>query len=176
MALPSKVKGLDCTQILPFLFLGSAKASKDAEGLKALGISHIVNLAGKSLYPDRFVYIQAHIKDSEDVRLVLFSVSGSSLILSQAELFPSLPLLCAQLDEIGAKGGRVLVHCLGGISRSPAVVVGYLMHRGRITYADALKLVREKRKAAHPNRNFEEQLKAWIPQAQEEREAKTNDD
>ena len=35
----------------------------------------------------------------------------------------------ARADEVQQLGGRVLVHCMTGLSRSPTVVIYYLMRR-----------------------------------------------
>lgn len=60
-------KKVDCDEILPWLFLGSAKASKDAEGLEGMGISHILNIAGKQHFPDRFVYKRSFFQDKSPI-------------------------------------------------------------------------------------------------------------
>ncbi|GAB0090803.1 tRNA pseudouridine synthase [Sergentomyia squamirostris] len=54
--------------------------------------------------------------------------------------------------------GRVLVHCNAGISRSAAVVIGYLIQDEGIPFEEALEMVRTKRKGAKPNEGFTEQL------------------
>ncbi|KAL4778059.1 protein-tyrosine phosphatase-like protein [Aspergillus varians] len=58
-------------------------------------------------------------------------------------------------------GGRVLVHCSQGISRSGAVVVAYIMRSLFIPYADALALARVSRRLITPNVGFEWQLRIW---------------
>ncbi|KAL5332671.1 protein-tyrosine phosphatase-like protein [Aspergillus crustosus] len=58
-------------------------------------------------------------------------------------------------------GGRVLVHCNQGISRSGAVVVAYMMRTFSIPYTNALALARESRSIVYPNIGFEYQLRIW---------------
>lgn len=58
-------------------------------------------------------------------------------------------------------GAKVLVHCRQGISRSGAVVVGYLMRRFEVGYDEALAMARESRDLITPNVGFEEQLRVW---------------
>jgi hypothetical protein len=48
---------------------------------------------------------------------------------------------------------RVLVHCIAGVSRSAAVVIGYLIHRGKSLREAALE-VRAARRCAYPNSGF----------------------
>ena len=49
--------------------------------------------------------------------------------------------------------GKVLVHCIMGVSRSATLALVYLMLRQRLSLRDALKSVVQKR-AIYPNRNF----------------------
>lgn len=49
--------------------------------------------------------------------------------------------------------GRVLVHCIMGVSRSATLILAYLMLKERLTLRDALRQVVQKR-AIYPNRNF----------------------
>ena len=58
-------------------------------------------------------------------------------------------------------GGRVLVHCSQGVSRSVSVVVGYLMWRDDEAYERAFARVKEKRGVANPNMGFACQLMQW---------------
>ena len=51
-------------------------------------------------------------------------------------------------------GGRVLVHCVQGISRSSTIVISYLMLTQNLNYEDALKFVESRRKIVSPNLGF----------------------
>jgi len=44
-------------------------------------------------------------------------------------------------DSVRESSGRVLVHCLAGISRSPTVVIAYVMHHLRLSIIDAYRCV-----------------------------------
>jgi atypical dual specificity phosphatase len=55
--------------------------------------------------------------------------------------------------------GKILVHCSAGISRSPTVVVGYLMKRRGMRLVEALGLVIRARPQVTPNPGFLLQLK-----------------
>lgn len=71
------------------------------------------------------------------------------------------------LEEQLSLGHNILVHCGGGVSRSPAALTAFLMFSQHLRFKDALALMKGARKWAHPNPNFckvlasyEEQLAA----------------
>jgi len=48
-------------------------------------------------------------------------------------------LYCGDVDSVRESSGRVLVHCLAGISRSPTVVIAYVMYHLRLSIDDAYR-------------------------------------
>ena len=56
------------------------------------------------------------------------------------------------------RGGRTLVHCIAGVSRSPSLVLAYLVKHGRMSLADAYHHVRGLRPCIRPNVGFWQQL------------------
>ncbi|KAL0732988.1 hypothetical protein Bca4012_009198 [Brassica carinata] len=95
------------SEILPeFLFLGSYDNASRSELLKTQGISRVLNTVPmcQNLYRNSFTY---HGLSDEKV-----------LQFDDAIKF---------LDQCEKDKARVLVHCMSGKSRSPAVVVAYLM-------------------------------------------------
>ena len=56
------------------------------------------------------------------------------------------------------RGGKVLVHCRGGISRSATVCLAYLMYSRALRLDDAFDYVRARRRVISPNANFMMQL------------------
>jgi dual specificity phosphatase 12 len=60
-------------------------------------------------------------------------------------------------------GGRVLVHCQMGISRSTSAIIAYLLKYGGVaSYNEALLLVRQRRYAAAPNDHFRAILETFV--------------
>jgi protein-tyrosine phosphatase len=96
-------------EILPNLFLGDRDDAYDREQLRRRGITHIVNCS-KELsckFDGEFVYLWLRMEDPDPT-------------------FASrIPQFVAFIDE-GRAIGKVLVHCTGGVSRSPAVILAYL--------------------------------------------------
>ncbi len=64
------------------------------------------------------------------------------------------------LEFIGCNK-KVFVHCSAGASRSPTIVIAYLIWRNKMTLNDAFNLVKEKRPIIQPNPGFLQQLKQF---------------
>lgn len=101
----------DISEILDNLFLGSAKASRSSDLLTSNGITHILNIAGRQHFPGQFVYKRVHFEDVEEFDEV-----------------EKLREIFSWMDEVTSdKKSKILVQCMGGISRSASVVIGYLV-------------------------------------------------
>ena len=69
-------------------------------------------------------------------------------------------ILFDKANEFIDGGKRIMVHCDGGISRSPSFVIAYLMWKYGYEIEKAINIVNEKRKIL-PNRGFMNQLKTY---------------
>ncbi len=77
---------------------------------------------------------------------------------------PNEPLLpqvskAVEFIEEQRKHTGVVIHCVSGISRGPAVTIGYLIKAKNMSFEDALEAVKGKRGCTDPNPGFVEQLK-----------------
>ena len=115
----------------------------DSATLRTLNISHILSITIDSYnhYPGEFAYQQFPILDSVDAN-----------ILSILE--PSITFI----ESAKALGGACLVHCSFGMSRSPSIVLGYLMHTEQMSLAQAVRKVKGSRPVTAPNYGFMQQL------------------
>jgi serine/threonine/tyrosine-interacting protein len=141
----------ECQEILPGLLLGPFVASKSLETLKSLEITHIVCIRDqkeafsvKPRFPEQFVYLVLDVEDNEEQNLI--------------RLFPSAKTF---IDSAIANSGRVLVHCNGGISLSPAFVVMFVMQHYALNWEDALHMVQNRRYCISPNGGFLTQIKEY---------------
>ncbi|KAI0698089.1 phosphatases II [Cytidiella melzeri] len=140
-----------CQEILPGVLLGPLQASKSLEVLQSLGVTHIVCIRDQKeafsvrpRFPESFTYLVLDVEDSEEQNLI--------------RLFPQAN---AFIDQAIAQHGRVLVHCNGGISLSPAFVVMYVMQHLQISWEDALHMVQNRRYCISPNGGFLTQIKEY---------------
>ncbi|XP_022644297.1 dual specificity protein phosphatase 14-like [Varroa destructor] len=62
------------------------------------------------------------------------------------------------IHETIRTGGKVVVHCMAGVSRSCSIVLAYLVKYRNMTLREAFKFVRERRSIVHPNYGFFRQL------------------
>ncbi|KAK4194810.1 phosphatases II [Triangularia verruculosa] len=138
--LPSTV-----TPIPDFLFLSPASATseKTTPSLLQNGITTIISVGKSPLFrhPD-ITYHRLPLLDSET-----------------ASLGPTVVKACEIIDEVEKKRGKVLAHCSAGISRSPAVIAGYLIQRQGMTFEEAMEALKRGRGLVKPNKGFEEELR-----------------
>lgn len=74
-------------------------------------------------------------------------------LISLSHFFSSPPA-----DSVKQNGGRVLVHCQAGISRSATICLAYLMHTQRVRLDEAFDFVKQRRQVISPNLAFMGQL------------------
>ena len=66
--------------------------------------------------------------------------------------------MCSLADDVYRTNGKVLVHCVAGVSRSATITIAYIMQRSLLSMMDAFKLVKRQRHIVAPNFNFMGQL------------------
>lgn len=134
-----------CSEIIEnALYISSYQVASDLEVLRRHGITHIVNAAADvcdNRFPSECTYCTYYLKDinSEEISLVFYRT-------------------IEWIHNAISRGGRVLVHCHQGISRSSTFISAYLMWRFKITFEAALERVRNVRPICNPNTGFTCQL------------------
>jgi dual specificity phosphatase 10 len=68
---------------------------------------------------------------------------------------------CFDFIDDASQNGKVLVHCVAGVSRSASVVIAYLMNHQKMTLSDAFSFVQERRNKIFPNESFRKQLRQY---------------
>ncbi|XP_039016650.1 dual specificity protein phosphatase PHS1-like [Hibiscus syriacus] len=132
----------------PFLitgsfFIGGALAARSAYTLQHFGITHELCLCSNEIgqadsqYHDLFEYKNFSIYDNED--------SNISSIFEE---------VCDFIDHVEQIGGRILVHCFEGKSRSATVVIAYLMLQKNLIILEAWNSFKRAHRRAQPNDGF----------------------
>ena len=67
------------------------------------------------------------------------------------------------IDASLGEGGKVLVHCNDGMSRSGSLVIAYIMQTYGMDFKAALNYVQQRRFCVQPNDGFEQQLREYEP-------------
>ncbi|KAL3462098.1 protein-tyrosine phosphatase-like protein [Aspergillus heterothallicus] len=147
-----KAKRPSAGAVLPdFLYLGPASAASDISFLRAQRITTIISI-GKT--PPRKYDCVSTDDGTQQITYHRLSLEDKE----SADIGKCVDAVCGILDAASSDGGRVLVHCSAAISRSPAVVAGYLIRRRGLSLEDGLQALRAARSVVAPNRGFLEQL------------------
>ncbi|KAJ6581101.1 protein-tyrosine phosphatase-like protein [Mycena capillaripes] len=128
------------------LYLGNLSTAESPQLLARLGITHVLSVCPDYLAPAETVQ-----------HLILPMVDDEHF-----DILAHLPTTCRFIQEALDGGGRVLAHCVMGISRSATVVCAYLMFSQHISAAQAIRLVRTRRPRSRPNYNFIRQLQVFF--------------
>lgn len=136
------------SEISENLYLSSAFAAKNYDELHVRGITHIliIGIIGQQeiecAFPDKFVYKNIALHDNETENICAYFSD----------------LIDWMSDVLANQNHKILVHCAKGISRSPTVVIAYLMYSRHLSYDDAYAFVQSRRPCIYPNTGFVCQL------------------
>lgn len=81
------------------------------------------------------------------------------LDLPETDLRPIIDRTNGIINAAEATNGRILVHCNAGVSRSASICIAYLIIMHRMSFENAIALVKSKRESIQPNQGFLQQLK-----------------
>lgn len=128
------------------LYLGRGDQATNETVITNLGITHIVNVTRE--HPDPFSdyisYLRIELEDD-----------------TSSNLLKELPNAVEFISNAIAGGGRVLVHCNLGVSRSATVTIAFLMHSNKWILRDAHDYLKDRRPIIRPNHGFVNQLSCF---------------
>ncbi len=135
------------------IYLGDRDAAADRCLLDQYKITHLLNLAGQEeLFAREIQYWSISVEDEPSADI--------------SKHFD----ICREYINYATKRGNVLVYCVAGISRSPCVVMAYLMQQFcGFSLQDATNFVERKRGVSCPNPGFAEQLRTFEKKLKQDR-------
>ena len=131
------------SEVVEGVWVGDLQATS-AAFLAALGVTHVLSLeVERPVLAPHIAHLFIPLTDEES-----------------SDLLSHLPAASAFLRRGLASGGRALVHCRHGVSRSCAAAAAHLVAEGWRLEA-ALARVAERRQGSWPNPGFLLQLRLW---------------
>jgi len=153
----------DADEVYPHLYVGNGKSVKTVSYLKSLGITHVLNAAEGN-------WVASVHVDQEEYKehgLEYFGMKCNDL--ASVDISVYFQDTANFIDMALSGGGKVLVNCFAGVSRSATIAVSYLIQKKGMTVEEALITVKSNRDI-HPNKGFlgkliqlEEQIKQNKP-------------
>jgi protein-tyrosine phosphatase len=142
-------------EIVPNLFLGNYDIATSVSWLLKNRITHVLSIMDEEQRIERLK------------RLLKLTVADHKVIVMDDKYKSPLRLHfdeCSTwirnaltFDRKQKRQGRILIHCLYGISRSPTIVAAYLIQEYGMNASQSIKLIQEKRKV-EPSDAFQLQL------------------
>ncbi|KAG2100263.1 protein-tyrosine phosphatase-like protein [Suillus cothurnatus] len=127
----------------PYIFLGPY-TSASRSFIDSAGITHIISIGRAPLCPNH-PHVQYH-----RLQLLDKDISSINTVIGRANQV---------VTNARNSGGKVLVHCVAGVSRSPTIIAAYLISKCSMSLKDALGLLVRARPVVCPRPGFIAQLK-----------------
>lgn len=148
--MPSNCRNIS-DEVFPGIHVGDKGAAKNTFYLKKVGVTHVLNTAegqrNGTVDTNQEFYKPFGIK-YKGLKLLDVPQANIAIYFNEVGEF---------IEEALQNGGKVLVNCVMGMSRSSACVLAYLMLRQNMTAVEALTSVR-KHRDVRPNDGFLRQL------------------
>ena len=139
---PSAAELNEVNEIVPGVFVTSMASARDAAAMKKLAVSHVLSVTGE--YPPL-----------PGINYKCLALPGSGDISGSFDE-------CADFIDAAVKGGgRAVVHCQHGQSRSVAIAIAYCIKAKQMSLPNALGLVKKKRPVIEIRAEFVGQLQTY---------------
>jgi hypothetical protein len=147
----------DYSQITDYIFIGNIYSAigdyktMEEDVLDTLNIKVIISALSEEEYED-YMITGNDFPNLEWHRFVIDDDNNEKI----SDYFFTIHFI---INRAIIKNQKVFIHCLGGISRSPALIISYLMIENEWSYEDAYTYMKRKRNSIEPNSGFIKQLK-----------------
>eukprot|EP00761_Pharyngomonas_kirbyi_P012928 gb/GECH01012955.1/.p1 GENE.gb/GECH01012955.1/~~gb/GECH01012955.1/.p1 ORF type:complete len:355 (+),score=86.21 gb/GECH01012955.1/:1-1065(+) len=138
------------SQIDESLFLGKYDHVKERAVLKQLGITHIVNVSRD---------LACCFEDDRDLGVVYYRVPVDDVL--HAPIDEYFEEAIAFIRNAEDKGGKIVIHCAMGKSRSVTILAAFLIKTRHLDAAEALARIRTCRPLIAPNSGFTRRLREY---------------
>ena len=135
------------SKVFDWLYLGTFTNACDIEELRRMNIKYILNCAiecKNNTLPKDIKELHLKIRDNVNFDIIPFFKQSNEFI-----------------NQVRSVGGKILIHCKLGISRSAAIVIAYLIKYYGFNFNSALKFIKKQRDRINPNAGFIELLKQY---------------
>ncbi|XKL65486.1 hypothetical protein PGB90_008906 [Kerria lacca] len=141
----------DCNEVYPNIFISNERAAKNKKFLKSVGVTHLLN-AAEGTGIERVNTNSDYYADIE-IKYLGLPLDDSEI----TQICDYFKVVADFIDEGINSGGKVLVNCAAGMSRSSTCVLAYLMIKKHMNIDDAIRQIRAHREIL-PNDGFLYQL------------------
>lgn len=135
------------SEITPTVYLGSRPKEERVQELKESGVTHVASCLTENDRSD-IAFLR---KDFEHLFLDVHDGMDQDIAAKFSEFFEFA-------SGATVNGAKLFVHCEVGVSRSPSLVIAWLMKTERMSFLEAVSHVRSKRIQVLPNIGFASQL------------------
>ncbi|KAI9306680.1 protein-tyrosine phosphatase-like protein [Cunninghamella echinulata] len=141
-------------EILPGLYLGPLSVCRDKDYLRNFGITHILCI----LDTNELNLFKRTLEMTTNFNSHIIQIADNQYQL----LISHFPIGNKFIKQALDQGGKVLVCCNGGMSRSPCFAIAYIMETFQMDAREAYHFVQSKRLCINPNDSFKSQLRVVI--------------
>lgn len=131
--------------VIPFLYISSYLQASDHNILEQNNIEFIINLSQLNIqYPSNIKVLNIDITDNKEEKIFRY-FSRCNRFIHNARL----------------KGKSVLIHCIAGVSRSPTIIIAYMIRKLKMNFITAYNKMKSIRPIIDINEGFIEELKMY---------------
>ncbi|XP_020512683.2 dual specificity phosphatase 28 [Labrus bergylta] len=144
---------LQLCKVTKCLFISNARSACSDDLLQQEAVTLCINVSKQQPFPSADVKkLQIHVYDDPN-----------------EDLYAHFDRCADTIHKEGNRGGRSVVYCKNGRSRSATVCIAYLMKHRKLTLTEALQKVKTARHVIDPNPGFMSQLQRYEQELKKKR-------
>ncbi|XP_056149718.1 dual specificity phosphatase 28 [Lampris incognitus] len=137
---------LQLCRVTEALFISNARSACDGELIRCEAVTLCINVSRQQPFPAA--------SDMAALRVPVYDDPNE-------DLYVHFDRCADAIEEEARRGGRSVVYCKNGRSRSATVCVAYLMKHHKLSLTEALQKVKTARQVIDPNPGFMAQLERY---------------